>query len=549
MKIGLGQINTIVGDFTGNRQKIIESYKTLVEEGAQLVVFPELAVCGYPPRDLLFRSGFGEDNETSVELIAQEVGEVPLLVGYAKPNESPLGRRFFNAAAWCEKGKVKRSARKCLLPTYDVFDEDRFFEGSHKPIIIEHLGKKLGISICEDLWTDPGIAARFPYAQDPITTFKEEGADIILNLSASPWYINKEPLRESRFSLAAQRCNCPLVCANIVGANDALLFDGSSVAMDNRGIVRYRGPSFEEASVVIDLDALPEQPPELPKAIASVYKGLVVGIQDYVRKTNFNQVLIGLSGGIDSAVVAVLACKALGPENVIGVRMPSEYSSQHSKDDAATLAKALGITLHDLPIQKPVAAFNEALKPLFKDAPADLTEENLQARARGTFLMALANKWNALLLSTGNKSELAVGYCTLYGDMCGGLAPLSDVYKTTLYQLARYINEQEDLIPQNILDKPPSAELRPDQTDQDTLPDYEILDGILRRFIEEEESLESIINSGFDEAVVRQVCRWVDVNEYKRKQAALGIKITPKMLTYGRSVPIVHQYGIIDHAP
>ena len=546
MRIGLAQINTIVGDLTGNRQRILASYRDLVARGAELVLFPELAVCGYPPRDLLFKKRFVADVERAMHEIAHEIGEVPALIGFAETNTTGVGRPAYNSGAFCHRGKIVKVARKCLLPTYDVFDEDRYFEPALEPTIVEFNGQRLGITICEDIWTHELVSTRRLYHLDPVKWHAERNIDLMLNLSASPWHLAKNSVRRTLVSDTAKLCRCPVAYCTSVGGNDELIFEGRSVACDAHGRVIAGLAAYREDSCVVDFGAANAtaalHPTYHQAEMADVHDALVLGLRDYAHKTGFKKALLGLSGGIDSAVVAVLAAEALGAENVIGISLPSTISSQHSKDDAAALARNLGLEYHTLPIAGVVSAAEETLAPLFAGRPRDTAEENIQARARGLLLMAVSNKFNALLLTTGNKSELAVGYCTLYGDMCGGLAVISDVYKTQVYALARWINREREIIPQSSIDKAPSAELRPDQTDQDSLPPYDVLDSILKGYIEEGLARVDLVGRGFEPAVVNDVVRKVDLNEYKRKQAAPGLKITSLAFGVGRRIPIVQKY-------
>lgn len=545
MKVGLAQINTIVGDLEGNRALILDAYRRLVSDGARLVVFPELVVCGYPPRDLLFKRRFVPDNLSSLRSIAAEIGEVPAVVGFVDINPAERGRRFFNAAAWCRRGEIVHTARKCLLPTYDVFDEDRYFEAGEEPVIVSFEGKRVGITICEDIWTGPVVETSRHYRCDPLAHLAGRGVDMVLNLSASPWHYGKDASRIATVGQAAERAGCPVVYVNAVGGNDELVFDGHSLVMRPGGELAGGLAGFSSDLRVIDMeDNGPGSiaPSFRQDACADIHDALVLGLRDYAHKSGFHRALIGLSGGIDSALTAALATEALGPEEVTGVSLPSPISSQHSRDDAAALARNLGIAFHSLPIGTLVEAAENVLHPLFKDRARDVTEENIQARARGLLLMALSNKFGALLLTTGNKSEIAVGYCTLYGDMAGGLAVISDVPKTKVFELCRWLNRENEVIPWNTIEKPPSAELRPDQKDEDSLPPYSVLDRILRLYVEEGHSSREIIASGVDEAVVRDIVRKVDLNEYKRKQAAPAIKISPLAFGVGRRIPIVQKY-------
>ncbi len=553
MRIGLAQINPTVGDLAGNRRKILETYAALVAQGAELVVFPELAVCGYPPRDLLFKRRFVPDVAGTLAEIATAVGAVPAIIGTVEPNPTGRGRPFHNSAAFCYRGKVATVARKCLLPTYDVFDEDRYFEPGTTPTVVEHAGHRIGITICEDIWTHPAISTRRLYnGRMPLEQLADQKCDLLVNLSASPWHSTKDDLRQTVVVAdSARALGCPVVYVNCVGGNDELIFDGRSLVCDARGRVLAGLAAFAEDQRVVALKHLGTQPPfETPSLHPSfaqddhhdMFEALVLGLRDYAHKSGFKRALVALSGGIDSAVVAVIAAAAFGPENVMGVSLPSAISSAHSRDDARTLARNLGIRFEVIGIAAAVAASEAALAPLFIGRPRDVAEENIQARTRGLLMMALSNKFGSLLLATGNKSEMAVGYCTLYGDMCGGLAVISDVFKMQVYALARWINRQKEIIPQSTIDKPPSAELRPDQTDQDSLPPYEILDAILKGYVEDGLSRRDLVAQGFDEAVVNDVVRKVDLNEYKRKQAAPGLKITPLAFGVGRRIPIVQKY-------
>ena len=545
MKIGIAQINTTVGDLTGNSQRILSAYKALVADGADLVLFPELAVCGYPPRDLLFKSRFVSDTEDALDAIAQQIGSVPAVIGYVQDRGPCItGRPFYNAAAWCESGEIKTVAHKSLLPSYDVFDEERYFEPAEGPTVYEWQGQKVGITICEDIWTHPDLKTSRRYCNDPVGTLAEQKIDLLLNLSASPWHEGKNEAREPLVQDAAERCGCPAVYCNAVGGNDELIFDGGSLAAHpERGLVAGLA-AFREENHVIDLASPAGYVSEQfnLKGNAATQAALVLGLRDYAHKSGFKKALIGLSGGIDSAVVAAIAAEAFGPENVIGIALPSAISSQHSRDDAAALAQNLDIEYHEVAIAETVASAESALGDLFAGRAADVTEENIQARARGLLLMAMSNKFGALLLTTGNKSEISVGYCTLYGDMCGGLAGISDLPKMKVYALARHMNLERELIPVNTIEKAPSAELRPDQKDEDSLPPYPVLDGILRLYVEEGLSRAEIVEKGYDSEVVNDIVRKVDLNEYKRKQAAPGLKTTPLAFGVGRRIPIVQKY-------
>lgn len=554
MRIGLAQLNPTVGDLAGNRRKILEAYAALVAQGAELVVFPELVVCGYPPRDLLFKRRFVPDVAESLAEIAAVVGAVPAVVGTVEANPSGRGRPFFNSAAFCYRGKVAAVGRKCLLPTYDVFDEDRYFEPATSPTVVDHAGHRIGLTICEDIWTHPMLSTRRLYSgRVPIEQLAEQKCDIMLNLSASPWHSTKESVRQNLVvGDSARALRCPVVYVNCVGGNDELIFDGRSLVCDAQGRVIAGLAAFREDLRVVDVKphpgtGAPFETPVLHPSFAQdelsdMFEALVLGLRDYAHKSGFKRALIALSGGIDSAVVGVIAAAAFGPENVTGVSLPSSISSQHSRDDARILAANLGMRFETIAIAEAVAASETSLAPLFAGRPRDVAEENIQARVRGVLMMALSNKFGSLLLTTGNKSEMAVGYCTLYGDMCGGLAVISDVFKMQVYALARWINREKEIIPASSIEKPPSAELRPNQTDQDSLPPYDVLDAILKGYVEEGLSRRDLVAQGFAEAVVNDIVRKVDLNEYKRKQAAPGLKITPLAFGVGRRIPIVQKY-------
>ncbi|MFQ5502864.1 MAG: NAD+ synthase, partial [Phycisphaerae bacterium] len=517
---------------------------------AQLVIFPELALTGYPPKDLVLKSGFVENNLSALDRLAEAVSSgPPALVGFVDQNEASVGRRLRNAVALLQHGRVAGRFHKSLLPTHDVFDEHRYFETADRAAVttipIGGPSIPVGISICEDLWIDDGQTRRL-YHRNPMEELAADGARLIVNASASPYSIEKQTCRERLMSSHAAKHGIPIVLVNQVGGNDELLFDGASVAFDAAGHVIARARAFEEDLLIIDLDHSADARIEpYPDPIESVRRALVMGTRDYVEKCGFSDVVLGLSGGIDSAVTAALAAEAIGPDRIHGVAMPSRYSSDHSLKDARALAENLGIELKTLPIQEIHRVVEKELTPHFNGRPPDITEENIQARIRGTILMALSNKFGWLPLSTGNKSELAVGYCTLYGDMCGGLAVINDVPKKMVYELARNLNAhaEREIIPPSTISKPPSAELRPDQHDQQSLPPYEMLDAILQAYVENEESVDQIVERGFQEAVVRDVIRKVDRNEHKRKQAATGLKVTSRAFGVGRRMPIAAHFG------
>lgn len=537
MRIGLAQINTTVGDLVANARRLLTAYEEAVRAGAEIVVFPELTLTGYPPKDLLESDEFVEANQSALASVAERIGAAPALVGFAEPNPAEHGNPLFNAAAWIEDGRVRAIHRKLLLPTYDVFDEDRYFEPSSEAIVVDFGGRRIGITICEDVWTE-GLP-RSLYEVDPVTLLAEQGADLVLNLSSSPFEVGKDALRHRLVSGHAREHALPFVYVNLVGGNDDLVFDGNSFVCDAKGNITHTLAPFAEEVRVVDVDAPASHPAAtLPEDIDSVYRALVLGTRDYAHKCGFRSAVLGLSGGIDSALTAAIAAEAFGKDNVLGVTMPSQYSSAGSVDDSVALARNLGIRCSAIPIEGIFGSFLEALAPEFEGLAPDVTEENLQARIRGTLLMAISNKRGHLLLTTGNKSEMAVGYCTLYGDMNGGLAVISDVPKTMVYELCRFLNRDRETIPVSTIEKPPSAELRPDQKDTDSLPDYEVLDPLLRQIIEEHAGRNELIALGYEAALVDRIVRLVDRNEYKRKQAAPGLKVTSKAFGTGRRIPL-----------
>ena len=542
MKVALAQIDTTVGDIIGNEAKILEAYSRGVKAGVDLVMVPELAITGYPPRDLLLKSGFVAKNLEALERLARATAKVALLTGYVGRNEKPPGREFTNSVALLQGGKISASRVKTLLPTHDVFDEDRYFEPASQNQVLELNGGKVGLTICEDVWNDEDFWRDRRYRRNPATELAESGARVIFNVSASPWHLGKNKVRREMLSQLAAKSKAPVLYCNLVGGNDELVFDGASLVFNARGELLAEGKMFEEDFIVVDLDkAAPIQHRPLPDE-EKVYKALVLGLRDYLHKCGFKSALLGLSGGIDSALTAVIAVEALGKENVRGVSLPSQFSSQGSLDDARILAQNLGIQYDVVPIQPMFLAAKEQLKGVFAGRSEDTTEENIQARLRGVVLMAMSNKFGSLLLTTGNKSELAVGYCTLYGDMCGGLAVISDVPKTMVYRISKWINREREIIPAASITKAPSAELRPNQTDQDSLPPYDVLDAILEAYVVECRSAAEMIKSGFDEQTVRRVVRLIDFNEYKRRQAAPGLKVTSKAFGVGRRIPIAQRY-------
>lgn len=544
MRIGLLQLNATIGAYDKNRARLEEAYREAVAKGAELVLAPELFLCGYPPRDLLLRDDFIQRGLDCLEVLAQSVGEVPLITGYVDRNPTRPGRALRNAAAVIQNGKITHRVTKSLLPTYDVFDEDRYFEPAEKIAPVEINGVKIALTICEDIWNDADFWPERRYRRDPVRDLVDAGARHIVNISASPWQRGKETTRLAMLQRVARDEKVPLVQVNMVGANDELIFDGHSVALNAQGDVLALGASFTEEILVIDTEAASPSPSiTLPaNQDEQLFRALVLGVRDYVGKCGFKSVVLGLSGGIDSALVAVIAAEALGPDKVWGVSLPSRYSSEGSLRDAAQLAKKLGIRYDVLPIGEPVADVEKTLTGVFTGRPLDATEENIQSRMRGLLLMALSNKFGPLVLTTGNKSELAVGYCTLYGDMCGALAVIADVLKTEIYALSRWINRNEEIIPWSTLEKPPSAELRPNQTDQDSLPPYDALDRILRHYVVDDADPKMLVSEGISPEIVKDVLNKITFSEYKRRQAAPGLKVSPRAFGMGRRVPIAQGF-------
>ena len=543
MKIALCQFDPTVGDFSGNSARILDMAHEAARRGADLAVFSELCVCGYLPQDLLERPAFLGRNRETIACLAQKT-PLPILVGYAARADSHTGKAAWNAAALLAGGRVVFEQHKMLLPTYDVFDESRYFQPAPSQQVFAFGGENLGITICEDIWNDKTFWAKRLYETDPVIDLLAQGAGIILNISASPYTIEKRAVRFEMLRALARSHGRPVVYVNQVGGDDTLVFDGSSVALTADGRIAAQARAFEEDVVLFDTatgegDLRPQPGDEISLAL----QALVTGTRDYVHKCRFQKTLVGLSGGVDSSVVACIAVAALGPENVTGISMPGPYSSEGSVRDARQLASNLGIQLIVLPIGNIFDAYRKGLADVFSECAEDATEENLQARIRGNLLMALSNKFGALVLSTGNKSEIGVGYCTLYGDMAGGLAVISDVPKTMVYELARAINRERELVPRASIEKPPSAELRANQTDQDTLPPYDVLDRILKAYVEEVRTPEEIAaHFGFPLDLVRKIAVNVDRSEYKRKQAAPGIKITSRAFGFGRPFPIAQKF-------
>lgn len=544
MKIALAQINQTIGDFQKNTEKICLYIERARSQNADLIVFPELAVTGYPPKDFLDIPAFIDENLKALDIITSRVYGISAIVGFVDRNKQRHGKLVHNAAAFIHDRKIVSIHHKSLLPTYDVFDECRYFEPAHVISPVKFMDYTLGISICEDIWNDEEFWPRPLYEIDPIENLISHGANVMINISSSPFAVGKhDKIRLRMLIHDAMKYKVPFIYVNQVGGNDDLVFDGNSIVINARGKLIAQAATFEEDLLVVDIEnpAVQNQPRSY-SPIETVHLALIAGLRDYVRKCGFKKVVIGLSGGIDSAVTAALAAEALGNTNVIGVLMPSQFSSQGSIDDAVKLSRNLGITYKVIPIKDVFEIYQKTLQTEFDGMPFDITEENLQARIRGNIIMALSNKYGYLVLTTGNKSELAVGYCTLYGDMSGGFALISDVPKTMVYELARYINREREIIPQNSITKPPSAELKPNQFDQDSLPPYDVLDGILKAYIEDARGIDEIIRMGFDEKVVHEVVRKVNRNEYKRRQAAPGIKVTSKAFGSGRRMPIAHNF-------
>ncbi|MBD2624114.1 NAD+ synthase [Microcystis flos-aquae FACHB-1344] len=552
MRIAIAQLNPIVGDIEGNAQRILEAAQTAFNQGAELLLTPELSLCGYPPRDLLLNLGFVEKMSRQLQLLSQQLPEkLAVLVGFVEKNPSATVRGekpLFNSIALLKSQEIKQIFTKRLLPTYDVFDEDRYFASGKESQYFQltENNVKIGVTICEDVWNDEQFWGQRQYAVNPIADLASLGVDLIVNLSASPYSVGKQKLRESLLSHSATRYNLPIVYVNQVGGNDDLIFDGDSVAFNRQGEVIYRAQAFTSSLELIEFnqDLLPAVIHPLPvDEDEEIYRALVLGVRDYVQKCGFKRVIFGLSGGIDSSLVAAIASDALGKENVLAVMMPSPYSSDHSISDAVALVNNLGIKSEKLAIQEIMTAYDQLLERLFAGTDFGIAEENLQSRIRGNLLMALSNKFGHLLLSTGNKSEMAVGYCTLYGDMNGGLAVIADVPKTRVYSLCRWLNRHGEIIPLNVINKAPSAELKPNQKDQDSLPPYEILDAILALLIDRHQSAEQIIAAGFEAEIVQKVIKLVKNAEFKRKQAPPGLKISDRAFGTGWRMPIASRWG------
>ncbi|UCF57374.1 MAG: NAD+ synthase [Deltaproteobacteria bacterium] len=539
MKIAICQINPIIGDFDYNTSLIKEASDKARKDGCSLAIFPELALLGYPPKDLLEKPAFIDENLMQLEQLATQIKGIQILCGFVDKNPRKTGKPLINSAALIKEGHILEKGGKRLLPTYDVFDETRYFEPPDESLLFELEGKRFGVTICEDIWNFSEFEGVPLYEEDPVSDLNSRKIDILINISASPYTMGKAYLRMNMLENISSQYEIPTIYCNQVGGNDDLLFDGFSMVVDHKGRLIQIGKEFESDLLIWDTTKDYEELKDpWQTEEGSILKGLIMGTRDYTFKCGFKKALVGLSGGIDSSLVAVIAQRAMGAENVTGISMPSPFTSEMSKEDARKLASNLGIHFEEIPIHEVYQSYKESLAHMFKGLKEDVTEENIQARIRGNLLMAFSNKFNALLLSTGNKSETAMGYCTLYGDMSGGLAVISDVPKTMCYRLARLINEEREIIPERILSRAPSAELKPDQTDQDTLPPYDLLDDILEAAVERNLAFDDIVALGHDPEIVRDVLRRLIVNEYKRRQAPPGLKVTTKAFGYGRRYPI-----------
>ncbi len=547
MKIAIAQINTIVGDLRGNSELILKYISKAKESSVNLIIFPELTITGYPPKDLIEHPWFIKKNIEWLNKIAVACDTVAAVIGYIDFSTDNVGKNLLNCAAVLYQGKIFSRHPKTLLPTYDVFDEGRYFDIAKENNPVKIFGKRFGISVCEDIWNDELYWGRFrEYPRDPIEELYKKGIDVLINISASPFTLNKRILKEEMFKNTVKRYGVPLIHVNLVGGNDSLIFDGWSFIMDKNGSIICETSDFKEDYIECDFDGKENiRHKTTSQNMERLFKALVLGLKDYAGKCGFKKVLVGLSGGIDSALVAALASEALGAENVLGISMPSRFSSEGSFKDSEELAKNLGIEFRIIPIETIFSSYIETLEPHFKGTPFNIAEENIQARVRGNILMAISNKFGYLVLSTGNKSELAVGYCTLYGDMSGGLAVISDVPKTMVYELCRYINKIKKVIPDAIMTKPPSAELRPNQKDTDSLPEYDVLDPIINAYVEEHKSIKEIAEkNNLEEKFVSRIIKMIDINEYKRRQAAPGLKVTGRAFGEGWRMPIARSWNV-----
>jgi NAD+ synthetase len=558
MKITIAQINPIIGDLPGNADKILSAAQQAAADNVKLLLTPELSLCGYPPRDLLLNPGFVEAMSITLEQLARDLpADLAVLVGTVEENSKAHiagGKPLYNSIALLHEGKIKQVFHKRLLPTYDVFDEHRYFEPGLQANYFILDDVKIGVTICEDLWNDEEFFGKRSYAINPITDLDRLGVNLVVNLSASPYTQGKHRFREEMLQHTAMRFNQPIIYVNQVGGNDDLIFDGRSFALNKHGELTCRACGFDTDLLQLEFDTEKQDlivssiAPEYESKDEEIWQALVLGVRDYARKCRFSKVVLGLSGGIDSSIVAAIATAALGKENVLGVLMPSPYSSESSIKDAEALAVNLGIKTTMLPIGELMESYDSTFAELFVNTEFGLAEENIQSRIRGNLLMAISNKFGYLLLSTGNKSEMAVGYCTLYGDMNGGLAVIADVPKTRVYSLCRWLNRNDEVIPQNVLTKAPSAELKPGQIDQDSLPDYEILDDILQRLINEYQSATQIVKAGYDAAIVNRIIQMVARAEFKRRQAPPGIKITDRAFGSGWRMPIASNWLAVKNA-
>jgi len=539
MKIAICQINPIIGDFKYNTSLIIEASGKAEKSGCSLAVFPELSLLGYPPKDLLEQPAFIKENLKQLNRLASHIKGIHILCGYVDENPREAGKPLINGVALIKEGRVLKKGGKRLLPTYDVFDETRYFGPTEESLVFEMEGACIGVTVCEDIWNFGDFDGVPFYEVNPVSALGSRGIDILINISASPYTLSKSPARVNMVKNISSQYHIPTIYCNQVGGNDDLLFDGSSMVVDRMGRLILMGEEFEPDLLLWDTDKdYEEMRDPRPAEEASILKGLVMGTRDYTMKCGFKRVLVGLSGGIDSSLVAVIAQRAMGAQNVMGVAMPSPYTSEMSREDARKLSENLKIRFREIPITDIFDSYKGALAPTFKNLEEDATEENIQARVRANLLMALSNKFHSLLLSTGNKSESAMGYCTLYGDMSGGLSVISDIPKTLCYRLARHINKEQEIIPKRVISRPPSAELKPGQTDQDALPPYEILDKVLEAAVEKNLGFEDIVAMGHDPAMVRDILRRLVSNEHKRRQAPPGLKVTTKAFGYGRRYPI-----------
>ena len=543
LKIALAQLNPTIGDLEGNSRKIEDACRQAGKAGADLVVFPELVLTGYPPRDLLYKSDLISEGQKILESLMSRIQGPAVLMGHVGISKSGTGKGLTNSAVLFQNGKILAQADKVLLPSYDVFDETRYFQAAHHSVIHKLSGTKLGITICEDIWNFPGFFDQDMDHSNPVVELAEAGADIILNVSASPYRVGRWQTRLKLGQHIVDRFKLPFVLVNQVGGNDDLLFDGHSFALSATGEVIAQAKGFEEDLIVVDLaegkgDVRPT--PECDEE--EIFRGLVMGVRDYLNKCGYSKAVVGLSGGIDSAVVAAIAVEALGADSVMGISMPSQYTASQSISDAERLAKNLGMEFSVITIEELFEQYKKSLSPLFTGMAEDVTEENIQARIRGNILMAASNKLGSMVLSTGNKSEMSVGYCTLYGDMAGGVSVISDVPKMKVYALAKWLNRDKEIIPQTIIERPPTAELKSNQMDQDNLPPYDVLDAILEGYVEKHWSVDQLIEAGHEAEVVREVVRMVDSNEYKRNQAAPGLKVTAKAFGSGRRNPIAQKF-------